>query len=315
LKFQANDKYAICAMPVAYQSSYRDAMSTPLRSPTALSPLLAAERLGILTDFDGTIAPLTIRPGDAAISESARLALEALVERLPLVGVMSGRALFDLRSKIDLPHLLYIGSHGLAWWYDGIDELPDAALPYADLAERVAAELEWMRALPWLRFEEKGIGLAFHYRLATDPAPAREAILSAIADCPVAKHFEIREGIFVVELYPRLHVDKGSALRNVVSRFSLDGLLYLGDDLTDVDAMYAVTELRRDLSSQAVSIAVRHAEAPALASEAADWTVDGVAGVERVLEWLVEQTNPPSPPAGPGEISRGGRTRIARERT
>jgi trehalose 6-phosphate phosphatase len=269
-----------------------------------LSPLLAAERLGILTDFDGTIAPLTIRPSDAAVSASARLALAALVERLPLVGVISGRALFDLRSKIDLPHLLYIGSHGLAWWYDGIDELPDAALPYTELAERAAVELGSLRTLPWLRFEEKGIGLAFHYRLATDPATAREAILSAIADCPVAQHFEIREGIFVVELYPRLPVDKGSAVREVVRRFSLDGLLYLGDDLTDVDAMYAVTELRRSLSITVASIAVRHAEAPARVSEAADWTVDGVAGVERILEWLVEKTNPRPPPGGPGELSR-----------
>ncbi|MGD9891452.1 MAG: trehalose-phosphatase [Dehalococcoidia bacterium] len=255
-----------------------------------LSPLLEAERLGLLTDFDGTIAPLTIRPGDAAISESARLALAALVDRLPLVGVISGRALFDLRARVDLPHLLYIGSHGLAWWYDGVDELPDAALPYAELAEQAAVELEPMRALPWLRFEEKGIGLAFHYRLAADPVIARDAILTAIADCPVATHFEIREGIFVVELYPRLHVNKGTAVRDVVRRFALDGLLYLGDDLTDVDAMDAIAELRRDRSAMVASIAVRHAEAPAVAAQAADWTVDGVAGVERVLDWLVSQT-------------------------
>jgi trehalose 6-phosphate phosphatase len=204
---------------------------------------------------------------------------------------------FDLRARLDLPRLLYIGSHGLAWWYDGVDELPEAAHPYVSLTEQAIAHFGPIRAFPWLRIEEKGVGLAFHYRLAADPVSARAAILAAIADAPVARHFEIREGIYVVELYPRLHVDKGTAVREVVRRFSLDGMLYLGDDLTDVDAVYAVAQLRTLRPIKVASIAVRHPEAPDVVAEAADWTVDGVAGVERVLEWLVEQTDDDYPPA------------------
>jgi trehalose 6-phosphate phosphatase len=256
-----------------------------------LSPLLQADRFGILTDFDGTIAPIALRPEDALVTAPCRSALAALVERLPLVGVISGRALFDLRAKLDLPTLLFIGSHGLVWWYEGVDELPDDALPYVALAEQAMSELAPMRAIPWLQVEEKGVGVAFHYRLAADHMAARAVILTAIADAPVARHFEVREGIYVVELYPRLHVDKGTAVRDVVRRFSLDGLLYLGDDLTDLDAIYAVAELRTELRTKVVSIAVQHPEAPSVVGEAADWTVDGVAGVEAVLEWLVEQTD------------------------
>src|SRR5215203_1790575 len=116
-------------------------MGVPLPSPTALAPLLSAQRLGVLTDFDGTIAPIAVRPDGAVVSPTARAALAALATRLPLVGVMSGRALFDLRAKLDMAELLYIGSHGLAWSYEGIDELPPEALPFVQQARNVAAEL------------------------------------------------------------------------------------------------------------------------------------------------------------------------------
>lgn len=94
-----------------------------------------------------------------------------------------------------MPGLLYIGSHGLVWWYEGADELPVDALPYVALAEHAVSEFAPMRAIPWLRVEEKGVGIAFHYRLAPDLVDARANSLTAIADAPAARHFEVREGI------------------------------------------------------------------------------------------------------------------------
>jgi trehalose 6-phosphate phosphatase len=234
-----------------------------------------------------------------------------------MVGAMSGRALFDLRAKLDLPDLLYIGSHGLTWWYQGIDEVPEEVHPYLELAKRAELELGPLLEHPGLRFEDKGIGLAIHYRLAPDDQAARQAILAAIKGSPAAQGFELREGIRVIELYPRIHVNKGTALRRVVERFALDGLLFLGDDLTDVDAMYAAAQVRGD-GHRIATVAVRHAESPAIAAETADWVVEGVAGAEQILEWLAGEigarvdgggtgTSPPprasltpprSPPAG-----------------
>lgn len=278
-------------------------MGRPLVTPDSLAPLFGARRLGLLTDFDGTIAAIAVRPEGAAVSPAARAALATLIDRLPLVGVISGRALFDLRSKLDLPGLLYIGSHGLAWWFDGTDELPEEALPYVDLAARVTDELEPLRRVPGIRFEDKGTGLALHYRFAPDPEAARAQILAACAATVTAQEFELREGILVVELFPRLRVNKGTAVRAVVKRFALDGLLFFGDDLTDVDAIYATGALREAGSVVTASIAVSHAESPPIAAEAADWTVDGVAGVERILEWLVERL--PPRPAEPAHTARG----------
>jgi trehalose 6-phosphate phosphatase len=263
-------------------------MAEPLRSPEALAPLLEAARLGVLTDFDGTIAAIAMRPEGAVVSPVAREALASLAQRLPMVGAMSGRALFDLRAKLDLPELLYIGSHGLTWWYRGMDEIPEEVHAYVDLARRAELELGPLLEHPGLRFEDKGVGLAIHYRLAPDEQAARQAILAAIQGSPAAQGFELREGIRVIELYPRIHVNKGTALRRVVERFELSGLLFLGDDLTDVDAMFAAAQIRGD-DCRIATIAVRHAESPAIAAEAADWLVEGVAGAEQVLEWLARE--------------------------
>lgn len=265
-------------------------MPNPLQSPELLSPLVAARRLGLLTDFDGTISAIAVRPEGAVVSPVAREALATLAGRLPLVGAMSGRALFDLRAKLELPELLYIGSHGLAWWYQGQDEMPPEALPFVQHAERAMVELAPLLSLDGVRFEEKGVSLAIHYRLAPDADAARTAIMAAVTASPTASLFEPREGIRVIELYPPVKVNKGTALRAVVERFKLDGLVFLGDDLTDVDAMYAAAQLRG--GCQTATIAVRHAESPALAAEAADWVVEGIAGAEAVLEWLVRATEP-----------------------
>lgn len=259
-----------------------------LRPSLHLAPLLTAERFGLITDFDGTISAIALRPEAAVPSPAARAALATLAGRLALVGAMSGRALVDLQQRMDLPELLYIGSHGLTWSYQGQDEIPEEVLPYVHYAERAASELVSLRDLPGVRVEEKGVGLAFHYRLAPNPDAARETILAAISGSPAAQRFEVREGIQVAELYPRVPVNKGTALRRVVERFELDALLFFGDDLTDIDAMYAATAVREDHQVRTASIAVRHAQSPALALEAADYMVDGVAGVEQALEWLAE---------------------------
>ncbi len=261
----------------------------PLTSPTLLSPVLAAERLGVFCDCDGTISAIAVRPEAAVVSPAARAALATLAAYLPVVVAISGRALFDLRALIDLPDLLYIGSHGLTWWYQGVDEVPDEVLPYVAYAEQAALELAQLHDLPGIRFEEKGVGLALHYRLAPDADTARATIVAAVGASPAAQRFELRQGIQVLELYPQVPVHKGTALRRVVDRFNLDGVIYFGDDLTDIDAIKAAAALRDEGRIRAATIAVRHAEAPAAVAEAADYTVDGVAGTEEVLEWLAAE--------------------------
>jgi trehalose 6-phosphate phosphatase len=271
-------------------------MAELLQDLDVLRPLLAVERLGLLTDVDGTISAIALRPEAAVVSPVAREALATLSHRLVVTGAISGRALFDLRAMLDLPDLLYIGSHGLTWWWQGQDDLPEDVLPFVAHAKDAARALTGLKEIPGLEFEDKGVGLALHYRLTADPDAARAAIVAAVEQSPAARPFELRRGIMVLELYPRLPVHKGTAVRRVVERFDLDGLIFLGDDLTDLDAIVAATELRAAGRLQTATIAVRHAESPPQPALAADYVVDGIAGAEHVLDWLAREAPVPATP-------------------
>src|SRR5947209_20250754 len=78
-----------------------------------LNQLCRTERLGLVTDIDGVISPIAPTPKEAVVTECCRELLAALTERLPLVAILTGRAVDDARRMIDIPGLVYIGNHGL----------------------------------------------------------------------------------------------------------------------------------------------------------------------------------------------------------
>jgi trehalose 6-phosphate phosphatase len=108
-----------------------------------------------------------------------------------------------------------------------------------------------------------------------------------VSESEPARRFQLHEGRLVVELRPDLGADKGTALETLAERLSLRGLLCLGDDVTDVD-MFRVAERLRSQGLATVRIAVASAEAAPEVMEAADYALDGVEGVERLLGDIVK---------------------------
>ena len=90
----------------------------------------------------------------------------------------------------------------------------------------------------------------------------------------------------VIELRPPLEVDKGTALEALAERLSLSGVVCLGDDITDIDMFEAARRLRGGGLTVA-TVAVASEEAAPDVAEAADYTVEGVAGVSRLLREMV----------------------------
>ena len=80
--------------------------------------------------------------------------------------------------------------------------------------------------------------------------------------------------------------NKGSATRSLARRFALDGLLFVGDDTTDVDALVAVRELSAGGALAGLGVVVIHHDTPKAALRAADYSLDGVPEVGRLLLWL-----------------------------
>ena len=136
-------------------------------------------------------------------------------------------------------------------------------------------------------WEHKGYSAAVHYRAATDPETARRRLASAL-DRVGASGLQTFWGKMILEIRPPVGLHKGHAIRSVVEERRLNGAVFLGDDSTDIDGMEAVVELRRSGRFRGCGVAVVDEGTPAALLDAADYRLDGVGGVERLLERLCE---------------------------
>ena len=73
----------------------------PLLAPAHLAELarFAADRTLVALDFDGTLAPIVARPGDARMRARTALLLARVARRYPVV-VVSGRARRDAAAAV-----------------------------------------------------------------------------------------------------------------------------------------------------------------------------------------------------------------------
>jgi HAD superfamily hydrolase (TIGR01484 family) len=273
-----------------------------------LGPLRAAPaKTAILTDFDGTLAPIVERAEDAALPGAARGVLERLVERYGLVGAVSGRRAAEVRALIDVEGLHYAGNHGLELLLPG-DEAPR---PDPSVAGREREAAEFLAAIDGrppvevgsgrpdeaatgrlaevgLRPEDKGPIQAIHWRGADDEARA-EAVAHEIAAAAERAGLEARWGRKVLEVRPVGGGGKDAAVSALLAAGGLDRAVYAGDDVTDVDAFRRLGELR-DAGElvAAVRVGVLSAEGPAEIAAESDVTVPDPAGWLEILAWLAE---------------------------
>ena len=258
----------------------------------ALEPLRAdPARSAILTDVDGTLAPIVERAEEAAVPARARAALAKLSERFGLVGCISGRQALEARRLVGLDGIAYAGNHGLELLLPG-DEEPR---PDPSLAGREQAAAEFLATVDQeklvadgLRREDKGPIQALHWRGAGDEAAAEGHAHEIAADAGQAG-LEPRWGRKVLELRPPGGGGKDAAVAALLATDRVERAVYAGDDRTDLDAFRRLRELREagELSA-AVCVGIASAEAPAELREDSDLLVDGPEGWLALLEWLAE---------------------------
>ncbi|GAJ18617.1 unnamed protein product, partial [marine sediment metagenome] len=66
--------------------------------------------------MDGTISQIAPFPDEAVVSSLCRQYLYALVDKLELVAVISGRPLIEVMGMVGVEGLVYVGNHGLEMW-------------------------------------------------------------------------------------------------------------------------------------------------------------------------------------------------------
>jgi trehalose 6-phosphate phosphatase len=202
----------------------------------------------VVTDIDGTVSAIAPTPAEAMVDPGAKAALALLAERLTAVAVVSGRAPQDGVAMVGLPELIYVGNHGLEriargtpWTHPvaaAAQPAIAAALAEIEIAARAAADV------PWLLIENKGVTGTVHYRLAPDQIAAA-ALLEPLARAAADRHgLRLTSGRMIFEVRPALAVNKGTAIRELAQDLDLRGIVFFGDDVTDVDAFRALRELR-----------------------------------------------------------------------
>ncbi len=262
--------------------------------------------MGLFLDIDGTLAHIAPNPKEVSIAPAVRQALGIISQRMSVV-VETGRSVEDARNIIGLSSVIYVGNHGLEVWERGSASVLPAARRYirqmSDLAKAVNQRMPYAEGV---LVEDKGPTISVHYRQASDPNAAREAILQFLSTAPEAKGFDVREGKMVFEVRPPVEADKGTALRSVTNRLGLKSAMVLGDDLTDADSFRAVHELAVQKGFRGIAVAVAGANAPVNLIAEADFHLLNPEAVEEFLTWLAEAPVLQSRPRFTAEDAAGG---------
>jgi trehalose 6-phosphate phosphatase len=260
-----------------------DALLRPLRENPANS--------AVLLDVDGVLAPIVQHPDDAHMPETTRRPLIDVAKRYRVVACVSGRRASDARRIVALGSIAYLGSHGSEVLLPGstAPQLDRELQAWTERVQRFAREsygdeLQRLR----VRLEDKEAIAALHWRGVPDEEQA-EAAVATVSKQAEAAGFTVHWGKKVVEIRPPVRIDKGAGIVHLLGDRELAAAVYVGDDMTDIDAFAGLDELRESgRLGYAVKVGVRSDEGPPELEQGADAMVDGTDGVRDLLRALLD---------------------------
>jgi trehalose 6-phosphate phosphatase len=206
--------------------------------PQVVERFNAKPTIALFLDFDGTLAPLQPRPEDVWLDDATRRTLLRLV-RSPRfrVWIVTGRRRADVRARVRVPGIRYLGLHG--WEGRAAGAITEEA------REAVSCAKSWLASLllnvPGVWLEDKGLTLAVHYQSVAEEGVrrARQFVLGVLA--PFDDTLQLIRGKKVWELAPRELGDKGLAVASELSAADTSAIpVFIGDDRMDEPAFCAL---------------------------------------------------------------------------
>ena len=203
--------------------------------PEIDSMLGGARRILIATDFDGTLCPIADAPSEVRIEPATLEILRcvAACQRLTLA-VISGRAMEDVRRRVPLD-IIFAGNHGLEIGGGGVNfEHAEARRIRPTLAAACDALAGVVRHWPAAWVEDKGLSATLHFR-RVDQRHHRLLLFAARRSLGVfGSQLALRLGNRALEVRPKVHWDKGSALQYIREKAGpFHACISIGDDRTD----------------------------------------------------------------------------------
>jgi trehalose 6-phosphate phosphatase len=217
-------------------------VSQPAPNRPGSGPLPPFDRAALLLDMDGTLLDIAPTPDQVVVPQE----LPEILRRLRIalgdaLAVVSGRPIEQLEALLgDAPFAL-AGEHGGAIRHRPAADVERTPLASPDPAwVRQAARLA--EAHPGVLLETKQHGFVLHYRAVPALGPLlRDALADLLRGTPAFTLLPARKAW---EVRPA-GADKGTAVAALMRNPPFAGRvpLFIGDDVTDEDAIVAAREL------------------------------------------------------------------------
>jgi trehalose-phosphatase len=190
------------------------------------------------------------RPELAELSEKTKQILQTLARQSHFtVGIISGRALADLKQKVGISNIIYAGNHGLEIEGPGIglvNPLAEEMRPVFRLINQVLNKA--LTPIKGVRVEDKGLTVSVHYRMVEESKSeeVKSTFERVIATARSLGKVRITSGKKVYEVRPAVDWDKGEAIALLVDKYGKTKTkkellpIYLGDDQTDEDGFKVI---------------------------------------------------------------------------
>jgi trehalose 6-phosphate phosphatase len=203
----------------------------PAVSPARLLERAAsAAHLLVVSDFDGTLAPLHDDPSEVRpVEGTPRILADLAAAPRTHAAILSGRTRDDLRRLLGEPTgVMLLGTFGLE--SDAASGEPSEG--ERRLMERLVLALGAVAARePGALVERKTLGVSFHVR-GVDPTRHAMALTFARAAASGVDRFHEVHGRDVFEFLTR-SASKAAALQRLRALHPTDEVVFLGDDLPD----------------------------------------------------------------------------------
>jgi trehalose 6-phosphate phosphatase len=248
-------------------------------------------------DFDGTLAPIVDDPDSAHIHPDAPGVLLELSEVVRAVAVVTGRparkvlslgGLDDVGREIGDAgrELMVFGQYGFERWTSSERRVVSPRPPrgLAGFLRELPSVLREASADDAF-VEDKGLAIAVHTRRLDDPAAAFERLETPLRRLAGEHGMVVEPGRNVIEARSP-GSDKGAVVRDLVRQTEAGGFLFAGDDLGDLEAFDAVTELREQ--GLATLLVCSASDEESALVERSDVVVHGPEGVLDLLRRLTQ---------------------------
>lgn len=207
----------------------------------------------LLCDYDGTLTTIVDSPEKAGLSEETSKILAGLSRKSNMkIGIISGRALTDIKEKVPINGIIFAGNHGFEIEGPGVKFIHPLTEEISSLIHIIGTILaRTLGKIPGVLVEDKGVTLSVHYRMVDEKKlPQLTDILeNTVGTARQIGKIKTTFGKKVHEIRPAIDWHKGKAVSFIFENYTHSAKkssvlpIYLGDDLTDEDAFRTVNDL------------------------------------------------------------------------